>query len=81
MSNKEYILGPTLRRVRIAKNMSQKFVANKLGISPAQLHRLELGKSSPKEEFVFKIIGFLLPELKLRTALVEAEVNATYRVM
>lgn len=54
--DKKELLGKRIKELRKAKNFKQEFLAEKLGIEPRQLSKLETGKHYPSFE---TIIGLL----------------------
>jgi transcriptional regulator with XRE-family HTH domain len=71
-------LGDALKKVREAKNLSQKELAGLLGMAQAQYSRIESGKTDPSFSAVVKIakaLGVALPEL-FQANEIFADVNA-----
>lgn len=68
-------LGPILRKIRLFKNIPQKNYAKLLGLSPAQMSKLELGKCEPLEGTTLKMLKLLLPEIDLNKELYKAEIQ------
>ena len=63
--------GETIREMREAQDMGLRAAADRLGISPAYLSRIERGKEHPPKPDVIKRIGTLLggdPDLLFRLA-------------
>ena len=53
--DKRGLLGQRIRTLRRAKNLSQEFLAGRIGTNPKYLSRIELGKENPSYEFLLKI--------------------------
>ena len=58
MHSKE-IIGRRIKEFRKNRKMSQEFLAEKLGIEPRQLSKLETGKHYPSFETMTKLLGIL----------------------
>jgi transcriptional regulator with XRE-family HTH domain len=52
-------LGTNIRRLRKAKELTQQALADKAGVTPVHLHRIEQGQSSPSAEVLFAIADAL----------------------
>lgn len=48
-------LGKQLKDIRKSKNLTQEELANKVGIHPTYVGKLELGKCNPSTKMLFKI--------------------------
>jgi len=48
-------LGENLRKIRIEKGYTQEYLAEKVGIHPTYIGKLESGKSNPSIKMLFKI--------------------------
>ena len=48
-------IGVNVRRLRKAKKLTQEQLAEKVGISPVHMNRIEQGHSSPSAEVLFAI--------------------------
>ena len=57
-------LGKRIRELRIKKNFTQEFLAEKINISPANYSRIENGNSYPKPENIEKICKILNVKVK-----------------
>ena len=52
--------GETIRNLRVAQNLGLRETANKVGISPAYLSRIERGKENPPRPEIIKDLARLL---------------------
>ena len=59
-------LGQNLKKYRLKKSLTQEFLAEKVGIHPTYVSKLESGKNNPSIKMLYKITRTLeikLPEL------------------
>ena len=59
-------LGQNLKKYRLKKGLTQEFLAEKVGIHPTYVGKLESGKNNPSIKMLYKITRALeikLPEL------------------
>lgn len=59
-------LGQNLKKYRLKKGLTQEFLAEKVGIHPTYVDKLESGKNNPSIKMLYKITRTLeikLPEL------------------
>ncbi len=59
-------LGQNLKKYRLKKGLTQEFLAEKVGIHPTYVGKLESGKNNPSIKMLYKITRTLeikLPEL------------------
>lgn len=59
-------LGQNLKKYRLKKGLTQEFLAEKVGIHPTYVGKLESGKNNPSVKMLYKITRTLeikLPEL------------------
>ncbi len=67
-------LGALLKHYIHYNGLTQKFVANKLKVSPANLSKIIAGKQKPTAPLTFKILDLVMPpEYKTLMLQVEAE--------
>jgi predicted transcriptional regulator len=61
----EYQMARQLIKARLAKNMTQAELAEKIGVKQAYIARLESGSANPTVESLAKVAGALDKKLKL----------------
>jgi len=68
-------LGPIIKQHRLLAGEYQKAYAKKLGISNAQMNKLERGLHEPKEATVLKMLELLTPGVGMNILRVEVELE------
>ena len=64
MQTAKELLGMRIREVRKARQLSQEKLAEKVGVDPKQISRIEGGKSAPSLDTLESIAKHLLVEIK-----------------
>lgn len=67
-------LGPILRQIRLGKKIKQSEYARVLGLSAAQMSKLEAGIHEPLESTTLKMLDLIIPEVNIKIRLLEKEV-------
>ena len=62
MNNSKKIFGALLRSIRISKDLSQKDLAEKSGIDPSHLNKIEKGINMPSDDVLFRLADILVAE-------------------
>lgn len=62
--NELKLFGMRMKELRIVKNLSQELLANKAGISPKYMSRIEMGLHFPSFDIIVKLANVLQVEVK-----------------
>lgn len=62
--NELKLFGMRMKELRIVKNLSQELLANKAGISPKYMSRIEMGLHFPSFDIIVKLANALQVEVK-----------------
>ena len=65
--------GPIIRAYRAKNNLFQKQLAERVGISRAQLSKIESGIHQPEGKFTMALLKLLVPNLENELLLLEIE--------